>query len=62
MKNWKTTLGGVGVILITIGNAIVEFTSIGGSINIATLMAGITTGFSLIAAKDKNVTGGTVKQ
>jgi hypothetical protein len=63
MKSWKTTISGLGVILATIGNAIVEYSSGGiGGINFGVLIAGFTTGLGLIAAKDSNVTGGTKQQ
>jgi hypothetical protein len=58
LKNWKTTLGGVGVILSTIGNAITEYQGGGiAGINFSVLLAGLSMGFGLLVAKDFNVSG-----
>jgi hypothetical protein len=63
MKNYKTTLSGIGVICAALGNAITEYLA-GGfpAVNIPVLIAGLSTGIGLLFAKDMNVTGGTVPQ
>lgn len=59
MINWKTTLGGFAAILSGTGAAINAFTS-GDTATLYAAIPGILAGIGLIAAKDKNVTGGTV--
>lgn len=63
MKNWKTTSTGITMIVgAVIG---VYFAYKNNQINEAVITASISSllgGLGLIFAKDKNVTGGTVKQ
>lgn len=54
MKNWKTTLAGVAVGLITAATALHYIT-----VDQATAITGVLTALGLISAKDHNVTGGT---
>lgn len=56
MKNWKTTIGGL---LMTIGLALAQSEDLKYYGLILQGIGGILLGF---AAKDSNVTGGTVKQ
>lgn len=63
MKNWKTTATGVASIAGAVFGLIVGFkhgTLTEEKVMIYSTM--LTTGIGLIFAKDKNVTGGTVKQ
>lgn len=61
MKNWKTTLAGVGVILAAVGNAIGQYAKGGiGAIDYPVLFAGLSAGIGLIAAKDFNISGGAL--
>jgi hypothetical protein len=63
IKSWQTTLSGIGVIFGVLGKAIAEFTAGGiAAVDFGVLFAGVAAGIGLIAAKDKNVTGGTKKQ
>jgi hypothetical protein len=57
MKNWKTTLAGIAVAAIAAATALNWLTIEQGMSITAALVA-----VGLIAAKDNNVTGGTVKQ
>lgn len=58
IRSYKTTLSGVGVILATLGNAISQYSELGfAGIDIATILAGVSTGIGLIVAKDFNVSG-----
>lgn len=59
MKNWKTTLGGVVGILLQILPLVFPKVVTHDVANALTVLA-VSAG--LIAAKDGNVTGGTVKQ
>jgi hypothetical protein len=63
MKSYKTTLSGVGVICMAVGNAISEYVAGGkAGVNYGVLLTGIVTGIGLLFAKDSNVTGGSVLQ
>lgn len=55
MKNWKTTIAGITAILTGISGMI----SGGASLE---AISAITAGIGLIFAKDKNVTGGNIRQ
>jgi len=63
-KNWKTSLS--GIMTIVFGGWVIAQPIIGGQAPdgnaIAQAMAAIIAGVGLLAAKDQNVTGGTVKQ
>jgi len=53
MKNWKTTMAGIGAILIAVGAAVKAFATVGiGAVDLATTLTAITAGIGLIAAKD----------
>jgi hypothetical protein len=56
MKNWKTTLAGVGAILIAIGGALKAAFDGDPATNIdpAATIAAITAGIGLITAKDSD--------
>lgn len=61
LKNKKTTIAGIAAILTGVAefaNAI----SAGDYSHLETAIAAIVTGVGLIAAKDHNVTGGSVQQ
>jgi hypothetical protein len=60
-KNWKTTATGSLLIAQCIIEAIVAYLQ-GHPIDYGGIMIRITAGIGLLAAKDSNVTGGTVKQ
>ena len=63
-KNWKTSLSGVMAIIFggwAIAQPIVAGQAPDGNA-VAQAMAAIIAGIGLLAAKDQNVTGGTVKQ
>lgn len=51
MKNYKTTLAGIGAILVAVGSAIKSFAT-GVPIDYATVIASITAGIGLICAHD----------
>ena len=55
--SWKTTVAGIVAIVIALGNALLQFIQ-GGFAAVAweVLIAGITAGIGLIAAKDAGVT------
>lgn len=57
MKNWKTTLSGIAVGLITAA-AYLDWITAEQAMAITSML----TALGLIAAKDSNVTGGEVKQ
>jgi len=57
VKNWKTTLAGILVVLIPMATQLGYITP-----EMAGGIVTILTGLGLIAAKDGNVTGGTVDQ
>ncbi len=60
MKSWKTTVMGILAILgavIGIGTAYLQ----GQTIDYTSVIGSVMAGIGLIAAKDSNVTGGTVK-
>jgi hypothetical protein len=53
MKNWKTTLAGIGAILVALGAAAKAFASGGiAAIDLATTLASLSAGFGLIFASD----------
>lgn len=54
MKNWKTTLTGVAVIIAGCALIYVGQAAVGGTV--------ILIGLGLVSAKDSNVTGGTTQQ
>lgn len=64
MKNWKTTAGGVGMLLTGLGYFVaviagqVTFTLEAATVAFGSLSGGV----ALLFAKDNNVTGGTVQQ
>lgn len=61
VKSWKTTVSGIGAILVAVINAtigLVNGTPVDWSATAAAIMAGI----GLILAKDAKVTGGTIPQ
>lgn len=57
MRNWKTTLAGLFMILGIIGKDLKA-----GKVDPLTDFAGVSAAVGLINAKDDNVTGGTVAQ
>jgi hypothetical protein len=60
MKSWKTTFSGIAALLIAIINiaeSVINSKPIDWTASMTAIMAGI----GLIAAKDSNVTGGTIK-
>ena len=59
MLNWKTSLGGFAAILSGTGAAINALTN-GDTATLYAAIPGILAGVGLIAAKDKNVSGGTI--
>ena len=62
MKNTKTTLAGVGAILIAVGGALRAAFDADPSTNldIAATIAAVTAGFGLIMAKDADKTAATI--
>jgi len=60
MKNWKTTISGVLTIVVTLATAGLALLH-GQPVNATVLIAGITSGVGLIAAKDAS-THSTVAQ
>ena len=56
--NWRTTLAGVGTIAVPLLNQIIPVLPP----QWAAVVSGVIAGVGLIAAKDSNVTGGTVRQ
>lgn len=63
MKNWKTTLAGIGFGLLSVAGHAVDARSSGGpAVTLGNL--GLSLGLAVIGAvaKDHNVTGGTVVQ
>lgn len=57
MKNWKTTLAGLFILLGIVGKDLQK-----GTVDPATDFAGVSGAVGLIMAKDHNVTGGTEAQ
>lgn len=57
MKNWKTTLAGLFILLGVLGKDMKA-----GAIDPATDFGAVSAAVGLFVAKDKNVTGGTVQQ
>lgn len=64
MKNWKTTTGGIGMLLTGLGYFVAVISGqVTFTIEAATVaLASVSGGFGLLFAKDNNVTGGTVQQ
>ena len=62
MKNWKTTVTGILTIVVAIGSAALSWLKTGVLPDFGVLLAAITAGAGLIAAKDSQVTGGTTQQ
>ncbi len=61
--NWKTSLAGAGIILTGLGTVATQVSSGAFDLNsLATLIPALLGGLGLLASKDGNVTGGTVKQ
>lgn len=60
-KSWKTSLGGLGMILGALSD-IVHGLSASVAINWQADITAIIGGIGLLCAKDSNVTGGTVMQ
>lgn len=62
MKSWKTTVSGVLTILagVAAGGKLILAGQVSEGIGV--IITAVTAGLGLIAAKDSNVTGGTVKQ
>jgi hypothetical protein len=56
--NWKTTIAGVGAILVAVGHCLVNVSN-GDFSSIPVDFMGVSAGFGLIVAKDHNVTGGS---
>ena len=61
MKNWKTTLGGIGMILGALADIISSLTQ-GVHPSWDRDFIAITGGIGFLCAKDMNVTGGSVRQ
>lgn len=61
MKSWKTTVAGVLAIVLAVGHAALALIN-GTSVDLAATLAAILAGIGLIAAKDSQVTGGTIQQ
>lgn len=61
MKSWRTSLGGVGMILGAIAK-FAEDVSNGKPPDFATIVPLIIGGVSFFFAKDSRVTGGTIQQ
>jgi hypothetical protein len=58
MKNWKTTIAALGLLLAALGKAIGEYTSGGVSaVDFSVLLGAISGSVGLFAAKDFNVSG-----
>lgn len=51
MKNWKTTLSGIGVILAAVGNALHDYLGT-GTLDVGVTFAAIVAGIGLIHAAD----------
>ena len=62
MKNWKTTLTGVGGGLLISISALIQANSAGGKINWSAVGVGAIIAVLGLVSKDHNVTGGTVDQ
>ena len=61
MTNWKTSAAGLGVLLITLGNAIQQYSAGGfAGLDLKVLLAGLAAAFSAFAAKDANVSNAPV--
>mgnify|MGYP006269840337 CR=1 FL=1 len=51
MKNWKTTVAGIGAILVAVGSAAKSYAT-GQPVDIPTVVSAIMAGVGLILAKD----------
>ncbi len=58
MKSWKTTMAGIGAILVAVGAAVsAQFDADPATVpDWGTVIAAVVVGVGLIAARDKNVT------
>lgn len=61
-KNWKTSLGGLGMVLTGLADIVRGLTSDVSAIHWEADIVAITGGLGLLFAKDGNVTGGSVVQ
>ena len=59
MKNWKTTLSGIGTIFIALYTAWKTYDTTGQLPDLEPLIAQLVLGIGLLSAKDGNATGGT---
>jgi hypothetical protein len=63
MTNWKTSAAGLAILLTVLGNALSQYLAGGlAGVNLTVLIGGISAAVAAFAAKDANVTGGTVVQ
>lgn len=56
-KNWKTTLSGIVILLLQVGPTLFPQYI---TPSVANVISGVAVALGLLAAKDSNVTGGTV--
>jgi hypothetical protein len=61
MKNWKTTTTGIIAIITAVLGAVSGVIA-GHAVDWTSVVSAVIAGVGLIAAKDSNVTGGTVQQ
>lgn len=61
MKSWKTTFLGIAAIISAVLGAVTSLVQ-GHPVDYTTTISAVMAGVGLIAAKDNNVTGGTVQQ
>lgn len=65
MKNWKTTAGAAGLALGTVATVLTSIangTFVLDATTISAMIAAASAVWGLVAAKDSNVSGGSVKQ
>lgn len=63
LANWKTTAAGAATIATALGIILhMAATGMWDAPTLGATIMGVATGLGLVAAKDGNVTGGTVKQ
>lgn len=55
MKSWKTTVSGIGAILVAVVNAVIGIVN-GSPVDWTATVAAIMSGIGLIAARDNSVT------